>query len=462
MVFSLLLFLSSQSLWSQYYSVGTDPGSVKWDQIITPHFRVIFPVNFKKQAQYTINGLEYFYPHSGRTLNIHAPKTPLILHNQTTIPSSVTPYAPRRIEFFTTPPQDIYPQDWIDQLIIHEFRHENQYTAVNQGFTRIISFFLGQQAVPAVVAFFVPLWFMEGDATLAETAFSHTGRGRVPSFEMHLRAQFLQKGIYSYDKGLNGSFRDFVPDKYEIGYQLVGLTRELYGEYIWGNVLKKVGHDPFSLTPFSSSLKKQTGLGKRDLYRSLTTQMQKTWSETDKRITENEFHLISIQQGKTYTNYNLPVGFGKNRVIAEKSSIDDLTKIVLLGKDGKEKRLFTAGAGYMSESLSVSDSIIYWSEMTRDPRWSLKDDRVIKTYNINTGKISQITKCTRYFAPSVTRDGKLIAAVDVSTENKYSLVILNANDGSLIRKILNTRKPLLYSPKLVRRWSLRCDNSLRG
>jgi hypothetical protein len=448
LIFSWLLLLLTQNLLSQYYSAGTDPSSVKWKQVETPHFRLIYPCNFERHAQYIANGLEYIYLPSGRTLNVQAPKIPVILHTQTTIPSSVTPYAPKRIDLFTTPPQDIYPQDWIDQLIIHEFRHANQYAALNRGFTRALTYLLGEQTIPAMIALYVPLWFMEGDATLAETAFHYTGRGRSPTFEMHLRAQFIQKKIYSYDKALSGSFRDFVPDKYEIGYQMVGLTRELYGEAVWGGVLKNVGRYPFSVVPFSSSLKKQTGFRKHDLYRSLTAQMQNTWIETDKKIVENDYRIISKPSGKKYVNYNLPVSFRDSLILAERSSIDDLTTIVLLNRNGTEKRLFTAGAGYMEESLSASDSNIYWSEMALDPRWSFRDYRVIKKYNFNTGQISQITRHTRYFAPSVSKDGRFLASVDITPDNLYSIVILNTN-GKLLRKIDTPENLFFIHP----RWS---------
>ena len=431
---------------AQYFSLGTDPGSVKWKLIKTPHYKLIYPVTFENRAQYIANGLEYVYSPEGKTLNSHAPKTPLILHNQTTTPNAVTPYAPKRVEFFTVPPQDVYTQDWIDQLILHEFRHVNQYAAVNQGFTKAMYYLFGEQAVPAMIGIFVPFWFIEGDATAAETALSDAGRGRVPSFQMHIRAQFLQKGIYSYDKAVNGSFRDFIPDRYELGYQLVGMTREMYGASVWGGVLKKVGCYPFMLVPFSYSLKKQTGHWKYGLYKVLAGRLMDEWKKQDNNAGWKEYPVISKPSGKWYTNYNLPAIFRDSLVIAERSSIDDLTRIVRISGNKREKKLFLTGIGYQSESLTVSDSILYWSEKTYDPRWGLRDYRVIKSYNLNSGRIGQLTHRTRYFAPSVSRDGKLIATVGISLDNKYSLDILNSADGALIKKITTPENLLFIHP----------------
>lgn len=258
------------------------------------------------------------------------------------------------------------------------------------------------------------MWFIEGDATVAETALHNSGRGRTPSFEMRLRAQFVQKGIYSYEKANYGSYLDFVPSKYELGYQLVGLSRVNFGPNIWSNVLNNIGRHPYTLVPFSSAIKKQTGLNKYHLYDTLTRQLQKTWLEKDKLTQENKFQVLTKSSGNLYTNYNLPVGFRDSMIIAVKSSLDDLSKVVLIDKEGKERDLFTVGINYYSESLTASDSIIYWSELVNDPRWLLRDYRVIKSYNIKTGKAGQLTHLTRYYAPSVTQDGKYLAAVEVT------------------------------------------------
>jgi hypothetical protein len=304
---------------SQYYLIGTDPASVRWSQIKTPNFKVIYPRTLERQAQYIANGLEYIYLPGSRSLYQLTPRTPVIIHNQTTVPSSVTYIAPRRMEFFTTPPQDIYPQDWVDQLIIHEFRHAVQYSAINCGFTKALYYILGEQGVFGIFGLFLPLWFIEGDATVTETALHNTGRGRTPSFGMRLRAQFVQKGIYSYEKANYGSFLDFVPGKYELGYQLVGLSRVNFGPSIWSNVLSNVGRRPYTLVPFSSALKRQTGFNKYHLYDTLTQQMKKNWLEEDKLTQENKYQVLTNSAEDLYTNFNLPVIFRDSMIIVVKS-----------------------------------------------------------------------------------------------------------------------------------------------
>jgi hypothetical protein len=103
---------------------------------------------------------------------------------------------------------------------------------LNKGFTRGLSWLFGEQATAIVSGLFVPMWFMEGDAVCTETAISHSGRGRIPSFEMEIRSQMLQKGMFSYDKAVFGSYRDFIPDQYVLGYQIVANTRRRFGSAI--------------------------------------------------------------------------------------------------------------------------------------------------------------------------------------------------------------------------------------
>jgi len=92
---------------------------------------------------------------------------------------------------------------------------------LKQGTTNVLYYMFGDQAIGAIMGIFLPFWFIEGDAVYSETIFSKSGRGRSPDFTMDLKAQVLDKKIYPYDKALYGSFRDYVPDHYTLGYELV-------------------------------------------------------------------------------------------------------------------------------------------------------------------------------------------------------------------------------------------------
>jgi hypothetical protein len=432
--FTLFAFCSLPlALFSQYFSLGTDPASVRWNQIKTGNFRIIYPENLDSQALYLANAFEYFRVPGSGSLDVSPGKWPVILHNRTTISNAMVPYAPKRIEILTTPPQDNYPQSWLDQLVIHEFRHSAQYTSLNRGLTRVFSCVFGQQALPAVMGLFVPFWFIEGDAVAIETATSQTGRGRVPSFEMKLRAQFLEKGLYSYDKAYNGSYRDYTANWYELGYLLVGHTRVEFGKETWSRVMRKTGNMPLMLVPFSNTLYKETGYGKSRLYEHITSGLQQSWMEADQMTYHTGFSTVIRSEDKFYTDRTQPSSISGGRVIARKSSMDDITRIVLIDSSGHESVLVSPG--YMTdECVSASSNLVCWAEVDQDPRWSLRSYSVIKVYDLQTGQTRQITKKSRYFAPGLDNTGQKIAAVETDEAGKNSLVVLDASDGEILHQ----------------------------
>ncbi len=217
-VFLITFYFASNA---QYIMTGDDPAKIRWRQINTTNFQIIYPSEFETKAQQTASILNKVYDYAGQTLKHEPHKISVILHTSTIISNGMVSWAPKRLEMFTTPSQDIYAQEWLEQLAIHEFRHVVQIDKISSELPNILKIILGEQAAALIVGAYLPFWFLEGDAVATETALSSSGRGRLPSFEMELKAQVLDKKNYSYDKAYLGSYRDYVPDYYQLGYQLV-------------------------------------------------------------------------------------------------------------------------------------------------------------------------------------------------------------------------------------------------
>ena len=189
-IFSLFVGFTAQS---QYFSWGTEPASIRWKQIQTDNFQVIYPKGQDSIAQRFTNLLEYVYDACGKTLG-HAPaKISVILHTNSAITNGSVAWAPKRMDIFDVVPQDQISMGWLEMLAIHEFRHVVQFDKLNQGLTKILYFLLGEQAVGGVGGLLLPSWFFEGDAVATETALSLSGRGRQPEFSMGLLAQLIEK-----------------------------------------------------------------------------------------------------------------------------------------------------------------------------------------------------------------------------------------------------------------------------
>src|SRR5512136_1284050 len=104
---------------AQYYETGQDPASLKWLQIKTPHFRVIYPDNFNAEAVRYARFLEEAYD----TLSVLYPygKTciPVIIHNYSMESNGYVTWAPRRMELFPLPGQENMPADPAELLSVH-------------------------------------------------------------------------------------------------------------------------------------------------------------------------------------------------------------------------------------------------------------------------------------------------------------------------------------------------------
>ncbi len=442
-VFLFLAIATPVKVRSQYFSNGQEPASVKWNQIKTGKFQIIYPQNYSAMAQYYINLLKLTSPIvAGPYLNMQQIKrVPVVLHNNTTTSNAMVPVAPIRMEFFEMPSQDIYPQFWPKQLALHEYRHVVQINKMRQGMTKGLYYVFGEQAIAAVMGLWLPFWFIEGDAVFSETLFSHSGRGRIPDFMYPLKAQVLDKKIYKYDKAVYGSFRDFVPDHYTLGYQLVTYGIEHYGIGMWNFTMNRVARRPYYLVPFTTAIKNQTGKFKVQFYNQALWSLQAQWWIADKPSADTLVKIIS-PENRFFTNYLFPNPADDGSVIVEKTGIDDVNRFVRLTADGSEKRLFTPGFDF-HQSLSVSGKTISWNEKTFDPRWEMQDYSVIKLYDLNTKKVRQLTHRTRFFAPALSHNGKQIATVYVSQKSAYALYILDASSGNVLKKI-STKDNLFF------------------
>jgi len=491
-IFSTLLFFLGCTLLmqGQYYSTGQDPASLRWFQIKTDSFRIIFPEKFTSNSRYLAGILELTTRYETNTLKAKVPRMPFIIHSESVTSNGVTVWAPRRIELYTCPPQDTYSEEWLEQLALHEYRHAVQTSKMNQGFSRALFYLFGEQATGAVLGLFIPTWFLEGDATVTETALSNSGRGRMASFEAPLRAQLLQKGIYPYDLATLGSYKTFTPDDYTLGYQLVAKGREHWGYELWDSSLDKAARYPFMVVPFNSGIRKKTGLWKTGFYKTIMEELLVEWQHQEDDSWQSPFKRLTNPDPGDYTTWDRPQ-FGNNgEVIAACWSNEKVPKIKSIHPEGDEKPIKRLGA-YEPGSLSVAGDFIVWTESWSDIRWANRNYSVIRWKQIGrrtggqadrrtsgqtltsgqadkrTGRQAltsgQADKRTgrdeaclvltikgRYFAPAVSPDGSRVLAVRITEENRSFIDILEVSSGRVLHSIPAPAGGLFLQPS----WSV--------
>lgn len=432
----IIWLLSCASAWGQEV-LENNPPSVKFYKINTPHFKVLYPRGFGTEAQRVANVLEHIYEPEAQSLRVRPRKIPIILQNQTSISNGFVTLLPRRSEFYTMPPQDynsLGTTDWLNHLAAHEYRHVAQYKLANSGFNRALYVAFGPATMAAMYSMSVPQWMREGDAVATETAFTRSGRGRIPNFDLVLRTNLQEGRVFSYNKQHLRSYKHNISDHYVLGYHMISYLRKRTNDPdIWSNIVKRTTYAPFLPFWFSSSVKKYSGLNLPQLYKATVADLQQTWSEELKDVTFTAFETVTQRNKSSYTDYLYPQPVSMGGLLVLKQGIGDFAQFTLW-KDGKERNVFIPGVINDAGMLSASGNKIVWSEHGFDPRWRVKNYSVIKSYDVETKQYKVLTHKTRYSGAALSPDGSKIVTIESATDYKASIVVIDDEDGSLIKK----------------------------
>lgn len=447
LLFCLFLLFAGTGLKAQYYNTGQDPGSLKWMQIITDRFRVVYPSSYGKAGIDFARSLDDAWAKLSALYPARKNRIPVIIHNYTTESNGYVAWAPSRMEIYPTPEQNSIPLDPNTQLALHELTHALQMQSLNRGFTRAASIASGEQ-FPGIVSSLLPLWFLEGDAVFSETFLTESGRGRSADFQKQLKSLLVEKGnVFSYDKSVNGSFRDFVPDHYQYGYQMMAYSYLKYGRQLWQSALKTTGNVPFIVNPVNFSLNKSASLTKKRLFRETFDTLKTIWKREDSLSDSEPYGIVNPPKGRQFINYHSPVLIGYDSIAAVRTSLSEPPSIVLIRpSEKKEKRIHIPGDSY-PWVISYGKGKLCWIETHSDPRWENREWTVIKVMDIKSRKVSQLSFKTRYMAASMSPDGNFIAVAENTSDNSNNLVIIDAWNGDLLARVPSPGNAPLQRPQ---------------
>jgi hypothetical protein len=432
-LYTVLLFLV-QTVSAQYYETGQDPASLKWMQIKTGKFTVIYPEKYGQEGIKYAKSFENSYSKLMSLFPEKRFKIPVVLHNYTIQSNGYVSWAPKRIELYPTPDQNSIPLAAETQLTVHELTHVLQMESLNHSFSKAASLFFGEQFT-GIVASMLPSWFLEGDAVFAESVLTKSGRGRTPSFQKQLKALIVDNKPYNYDKILNGSYRDFVPDYYESGYQMVTFALAKNDPQIWNKVLAYTAEKPFTLNPVNISLSENYNLKKKKLWEVTSDTLKAIWTKDVIKNNPEEYETANPDKHGRYINYYSPIVAGSDSIIAIKTSLSYPSTFVLINSKLKtEKKIHTPGAVYPM-FISYAKNKLVWVEAQNDPRWANREYSVIKLMDLKKNEVRKLSYNSRYLAASISTDGNRIAAVENTIKNTNSLVLIAASDGSVIESV---------------------------
>jgi hypothetical protein len=430
----LFLLFPTGFLSAQYYETGQDPASVKWLQIKTERFRIIYPESYGKEGVLFAKSLDESYSKLNGLFPERKFRIPVIIHSYSTESNGYVAWAPKRMEIYPAPDQNSIPLGTRTQLTIHELTHVFQMASLSNGFSKFMSYLLGEQFT-GITSAMLPLWYFEGNAVFTESLLTPSGRGRTPSFLQDFKAITLEnKQNFKYDMVVNGSYRKYVPNHYHSGYQIVTYSLAKNGRDFWNHNLDYTARFPFLADPVNLSMLRQANTTKRKLYEETFDTLKLLWNKELAEKKLSEYPSFNAPKKSEFINYYSPVITGRDSILSIKTSLSDPACFVITDPgDRSERRIFTPGQMY-PYCLSYGGGKIVWVEFEPDPRWENRNYQIIKLLDLKTGSVRTLAHKTRYLAASVSPDGSKIAASENTAGNRNSLVIIDVASGRIINK----------------------------
>lgn len=413
---------------------------MRWHQVKTPHFKVLYTDGFHEQAERVANSLEHIRGEAAESLGSLPRRMSFILQNHSAASNGFVSILPRRSEFYAMPSQDynfIGTNDWLDLLTVHEYRHVVQYQHATRGFNRAIYYLFGSISLAGMAQAAAPSWFWEGDAVVTETALTPSGRGKIPNFGLLMKTNLLEGRKFNYHKQHLRSYKHNIPDHYVLGYYMVDyLRRKTNDPAIWGKISARSWSVPFIPFAFSNAIKKETGLYVTDLYDAMADDLASTWRAELDGLQLTPFVRLNSRRKNAYTDYLYPQVLENGDVLVLKKGIGDIEKFVLL--KGGEERVFTPGPMNDTGMLSAVGNTVVWNEYGFHPRWRVWSYSQVKGYDMVTGKKRRIgPRRARYGGAAITRQGDKIVTVETDLHYKTQVVVLDAASGSVMKKFAN-------------------------
>ena len=412
---------------AQYYNTGQSPASLRWKSIGNDSLQVVFPDGFGKQAHRTLfymdtvrSRISYGYP-------LPPLKTPVMMTTENFFSNGLAMMAPRRIEMGGIPAIDTYSEPWLKQLATHEYRHMVQFGNVNRSTVKVFGYLFGQQA-PLLATGLLPFWFIEGDAVMAETQMSSFGRGLQPSFTMHYRAlgdEILRSR--NPDKWFCGSYKDYVPSHYELGFQLVSYADRRYDEYIGASITRYTSDYPILIFTTQLALNKYYGTSTRQLFRETFSSLNELWDSLPD--TGNSPRVVSPPV-KIYTTYSHPLYVNDSTLLVLKEDYDRASRFVEIDLHSGQERT-VCYTGPVSTRPVFRNGTVVWTEYRQSTVWEQKVDSRLCVMQYGDDRYRQEASFgDGVLYPVLTDDGDL-AFVRYHYDGHYSVELHSRERGTL-------------------------------
>lgn len=413
---------------AQFFSNGADPGALRWNQVKTENYRVVYPEGLDSLARVYAGNLENVRKAVGRGIAMlpngnYSRPMPVVLHPYTSTGNGMVTWTPRRMELLTTP-DAVFPEatPWPMQLAIHESRHVSQMQLGSSRTFKWLKYPFGELVDGALSAIYGGPVFFEGDAVVAETALTDAGRGRSGDFLEYYRVCFREGINRDYWQWLYGSLNRYNPDHYALGYMTLAGASRLYGTNFSGAFYDRIRtHHGISFLNLQKTMKEVSGKNFSTAFDEICASFADEWAmdEAARGPFMPSKPLVPVS-GRFPQYEELTVLNGS--LYAVRSSLDSTPVLVRIDSEGKETRIIQMSPGASGLSADDLSGRIYWTEEIPDPRWEMRSFSDIRYLDAG-GKVRRLTHGQRYY--NVDVDSRRLAVAEYGIDGRSYVVVLD-------------------------------------
>lgn len=429
------LMLSAGYAGAQIITMGADPTAIKWRSLESEHFRVVYPEAADSLAREYARSLESFSAVQKFSLGffpneLYKRKMPVILHAYSAVANGMVTWAPRRMELFTNPEfYDPESTPWITQLAVHEGRHvaQMQFPRANKVF-RPLEYFIGELSTGAASAIYPGPALLEGDAVVAETALTNSGRGRTADFLEYWHVALADSLYRSFWQWRWGSQKRYTPDYYRAGYVLTAGMRTAFKDTLFTRrYYQNINERGLPFNVLEKTITQGSGK-KKNLYsgfRAIQDAFREEWAAADSARGPFREGRDLVRESRLYDSYT-SLTFTPDGLYALHAGLDLPRELVKIDTSGRVERLGAFASETSRLAWDNSNRRLIWSEYKPSALLDLKSWSRLR-YIEDGNRIQSFETEGRLYNPAPSPDKPVIAAVRNYEDGHNSVQLMASN-----------------------------------
>lgn len=441
LVFFLICFNSEA--FSQFYQSQNRPAGLSWQEMKTPHFRIIYAAGDDSLARATGMILESQYNSATTLAGGELSNFPVVLTGYNDITNGFVSPSNFRMEVELSPfkGKGINPAsgEWLEAVLPHELVHASQFNVTKPfsipGALRLLS--------PDFNRFFnifPQVGVHEGLAVYQEThnGLEGAGRGHLSFFNNQYNANLTGSRPWSMGQTVQPSSNTHPSNRHYIaGYTFTHWLQQKYGENTSKNAIRF--QQSYFFLGYGFALKRTTGKWPHQLHAEYIQDKKAEESERLKLIPKPTHELQQIHEsGYRGQLMRKPLWVSDNELIYFGTFYNSVQGFYGYDLNSDKTKLLKEALTIRDYNYSlVGGTSLLYGTYTTSKIYSTSFKADLASFDLSSGKGDPITKNLRLFSP--TQVGNRIIALQVDGSSTNIVELSGDNEISLLKHFNDAR-----------------------